>query len=226
MYSICDYFKLNREVVAIAMFYLDRYCTLASSSSTPVTARQFQLVALTSLFIAIKTHGEIKHQGNDKNCDAIEFNINFCASISRNQFTSREIEECEQSMLWVLDWHVNPVVPSSIIDVLINYLPHTAEADMTNDVALYIYECSKHLAELSVAVPALSIGFKPSIVAFACIMYALEDRRLQSEFQATLQEVSYSYFDADEENIKNAIAMLREICPNLCELWQDSSEKS
>lgn len=227
MYTICDYFKLNRVVVSIAIFYVDRYCTLMHSSSTPVTTRQFQLVALTSLFIAIKTHGEIKHQGEVKYEEVIEFNINFCASISRNQFTTREIEECEQSMLRILDWHVNPVVPSNVIDVLMNYITPTAGADIANDVTLLcIYECSRHLAELSISVPGLSIEYKPSIHAYACIMYALEgceaglySSRLRSEFHASLQHALCCYFDHEKENIKEAFELLRIVCPNLNELW-------
>ena len=87
MYDICDYFRLNREVVGVALFYVDRYFTIAFGGSpsgggdsadaaadvgggggggggagfarsSPVTRRRFQLVALTGLYVAIKLHGE------------------------------------------------------------------------------------------------------------------------------------------------------------------------
>ena len=224
MYDICDHFKLNREVVAIAIFYVDRYFTLTHSSEVPVPTRQFQLVALTSLFMAIKVHGEKDYQVETDQDDSIEFNLSFCASISRNQFTPQEIECCEQSLLQLLDWHVNPVVTSNVIDALTNYLSLTSAHP---DAILSIYECAKHLAELAVSVPALSIEHKPSVIAFASILYALDvwdidSVQLHAEFQAVLREAFCSHFDVEEETIENVFAILHVICPDLRKMMQDS----
>jgi hypothetical protein len=222
MHGICDYFDLNREIAAIATFYVDRYFTLVNSPDAPITTRLYQLVALTSLFIAIKTHGELKHH-DEENQDHAEFNISFCAQLSRNQFTLKEIEQCEQSLLCTLDWHVNPVVPSCVIDALINYLPPSLRAD--SDATLYVYECSKHLSELSISIPALSIDRKPSVVAYASILYALEKcdsdlhvPLLQSEFRAVVQDATSYYFQAEKENVEYVIDMLRDILPDFTEL--------
>lgn len=221
MYGICDYLALNRDIVAIATFYVDRYFTLAYSADTPITTRLHQLVALTSLFIAIKTHGELKHRDDD-NQDRVDFNISFCAHLSRNQFTPKEIEECEQSLLYALDWHVNPVVPSCVIDALINYLPPSLRAESTYDATLYVYECSKHLSELIVSIPAMSIDHKPSVLAFASIMYAIEKcdsdlhpSFLQSEFQDTVQDATCDYFQTEKEKIEYVVDVLRVTCPDL-----------
>jgi hypothetical protein len=243
MYDICDYFHLNRDVVAIALFYVDRYFTVTSfpeagcTNQVPVTRKQFQLVALTGLYIAIKTHGEPRNnQGkNQMQWNRAKFSIRVCASISRHQFTSNAIEKCEHLMLQTLEWRVNPIVPSGVvIDALVNYLsPGSVDGSgKTTGVALYVYDCSKYLAELSVSVPALCMVYKPSVIAYASIMYALDiygtmqfSRQRRSEYEAVLQKASGLHFDLEKENIKGARGILQAICPNLSELFSSPSKE-
>lgn len=59
-YSLIDHCEFNRETVAIAMELTDRYLSQASSSSRALQDRnQFQLVAMTALYIAIKTNEKL-----------------------------------------------------------------------------------------------------------------------------------------------------------------------
>jgi len=237
MYDICDHFQLQREVVGIALHYVDRYFTITfgggdadnetsaaptTTSSTsgqrmqvPVTRKEFQLVALTGLYIAVKLHGASRPRNNgDRQIivpggeqtnnvsppnsngsrhqfqeeeqqyqfHRLRFSVAVCASISRSQFTSQEIERCEMKMLNMLHWYVNPIVPSgSIIDLLLLHLPtipsehQVGDGSMDNDcLSVYVYDCAKYLAELSVSVPALCLVYKPSILAYSSILYALE----------------------------------------------------
>ena len=237
MYDICDYFHLNRECVAIALFYVDRYFTLTSfpggrcSEQVPVTRKQFQLVALTGLYIAIKTHGELRNQAKSTNpvqWSRGKFNIQICASISRHQFTPQAIERCEELMLRTLDWRVNPVVPSGVmIDTLLNYLTPGSINCVGNStgVELYVYDCSKYLAELSCSVPALMMVYKPSVIAYASIIYALDvygtklfPPHRRAAFEDVMKQAS-DHFDTKEENIKSARGILQVICPNLSELF-------
>jgi hypothetical protein len=237
MYDICDHFQLQREVVGIALHYVDRYFTItfgggdadnetsAAPTTTssaagqrmqvPVTRKEFQLVALTGLYIAVKLHGASRPRNNgDRQIfvpggeqtnnvsppnsngsrhqfqeeeqqyqfHRLRFSVAVCASISRSQFTSQEIERCEMKMLNMLHWYVNPIVPSgSIIDLLLLHLPtipsehQVGDGSMDNDcLSVYVYDCAKYLAELSVSVPALCLVYKPSILAYSSILYALE----------------------------------------------------
>lgn len=246
MYDICDHFQLQREVVGIALFYVDRYFTITfegdrsdcecgntdgktsptpSCSSqhrqVPVTRKEFQLVALTGLYIAVKLHGasrprdgsnligsrqtivgggytsssppssngsrQQQYQEDEQQYlfHRLRFSIAVCASISRNQFTSQDIELCEMKMLNTLNWHVNPIVSSgSIIDLLLAHLPtfpsqqqlqQDCDGSMDHDcLSVYVYDCAKYLAELSVSVPALCLVYAPSILAYSSILYALE----------------------------------------------------
>jgi len=258
MYDICDYFQLNRQVVGISLFYVDRYFTIsfeggASGGQVPVTRRQFQLVALTGLYIAVKLHGESREEnrtcgqeslGSPKqpNNDSqqpwnrLKFSLAICASISRNQFTTREIEECERKMLSTLDWHVNPIVSSGIvIDSLLIYLPSTMSARTIDgrhtdeSLALFVYDCAKYLTELSVSVPALSLVYKPSVVAYSSILYALDTftakccscftAQSRQEYEKIILQVSSHHFDREKVNVQGAKKILQAICPNLSELF-------
>ena len=262
MYDICDYFKLNREVVGIALFYVDRYFTITFEGSddndsqqqqVPVTRRQFQLVALTGLYIAVKLHGEGRQENptyrpsttklersdsassdcsSQQQWNRLKFSLSVCASISRNQFTTDEIEECERKVFGTLDWHLNPIIPSgNIIDLLLLHLPTMEGGD--DSIALFVYDCAKYLAELSISVPALCLVYKPSIVAYSAILYAMDTLATtkssssdvcftthdRQEYERLVHQVSSQHFHKEKENVSSAMKVLQKICPNLSELF-------
>ncbi len=245
MYDICDYFQLHRDVVAVALHYVDRYFTITfggddmDSEDQPVTRRDFQLVALTSLYIAIKLHGESRNQNQGQlrhvepvQWNKLKFNLSVCASISRHQFTPSVIEECECRILSTLKWHVNPIVPSGIlIDSLVNYFPSSLEPS----IAMYVYDCAKYLAELSVSVPALSLVYMPSVVAYASILYSMDTLKGTScefsfkekrDYEEVVYVASNGHFDIHREKIVNARKILEAICPDLKNLFPTPSASS
>lgn len=64
MYEVVDHFSYDRNIVSISLRYIDQYVSylLANSSrvgSQVVKRRHFQLIAVTSLYLAIKIHGEL-----------------------------------------------------------------------------------------------------------------------------------------------------------------------
>mmetsp|Transcript_21572 Transcript_21572/g.41582 ORF Transcript_21572/g.41582 Transcript_21572/m.41582 type:complete len:374 (-) Transcript_21572:331-1452(-) len=245
MYDICDYFQLHRDVVAVALHYVDRYFTVTfggvdvDCEDKPVTRRDFQLVALTSLYIAIKLHGESRtqYQGQHRQVEPVQwnklkFNLSVCASISRHQFTPSVIEECECRILSTLKWHVNPIVPSGIlIDSLVNYFPSSLDPS----IAMYVYDCAKYLAELSVSVPALSLVYIPSVIAYASILYSMDTLKGTScefsfkekrEYEQVVHDASNGHFDVHRAKIVNARNILEAICPNLQDLFPTPSASS
>ncbi|KAL3759162.1 hypothetical protein ACHAWU_002043 [Discostella pseudostelligera] len=76
MFDVVDHFQYDRNVVSIALWYIDRYVghllveeernqrraggSGTESVSQPIKRRHFQLIAVTSLYLAIKVHGELK----------------------------------------------------------------------------------------------------------------------------------------------------------------------
>jgi hypothetical protein len=81
MFDVVDHFQYDRNVVSIALWYIDRYVghllveeernqrrggsstsshAGTETDSQPIKRRHFQLIAVTSLYLAIKVHGELK----------------------------------------------------------------------------------------------------------------------------------------------------------------------
>lgn len=78
MYDVVDHFKYDRNVVSIALRYIDQYVShllmrKSSSVEEPVVKRRhFQLIAVTSLYLAIKINGELQEEP-EKGCEPYDF---------------------------------------------------------------------------------------------------------------------------------------------------------
>lgn len=258
MYELCDYFKLHREVVAIALFYVDRYFTITfRNGENPVTKREFQLIGLTALYIAIKTHGQSRQVEEDGVFNKLKFSLHVCASTSREQFTAAQIEQCECLMLTTLDWRLNPIVPSGcVIEQLVAFLPCAmgmssmsegsgtagggAEDDLMNhgqSVQNFVYDCATYLSELAVSVAALSLVYKPTVVAYASILASVDMLLVDSsssrvtketmiEYDLLLNRASHHHFESNKEEVAKAKEILAVMAPNLTVLFPSPFEGS
>eukprot|EP00580_Thalassiosira_gravida_P018045 CAMPEP_0201677510 /NCGR_PEP_ID=MMETSP0494-20130426/44271_1 /ASSEMBLY_ACC=CAM_ASM_000839 /TAXON_ID=420259 /ORGANISM="Thalassiosira gravida, Strain GMp14c1" /LENGTH=202 /DNA_ID=CAMNT_0048160479 /DNA_START=55 /DNA_END=660 /DNA_ORIENTATION=- len=90
-YQVVDHFDFNREVVSVAMSYLDRYL-----ATRTVNRRIFQLAAMTALYLAIKLYEPGK------------LRMSSLIDLSRGYFLAEHIVTMEDSMLQSLHWHVHP----------------------------------------------------------------------------------------------------------------------
>ncbi len=89
-YQVVDHFDFNRQVVAIALNYLDRYLALR-----PVNRKIFQLAAMTCLFIAIKMN------------ESKVLSLSAFLSLSRGYFQAEHVLAMEHAILryvGVLHW--------------------------------------------------------------------------------------------------------------------------
>jgi lipoyl(octanoyl) transferase len=151
-YQVVDHFDFNREIVSVAMSYLDRYLSTRS-----VNRRMFQLAAMTALYLAIKLYepGKIR--------------MSSLIDLSRGYFLEDHIVTMEDSMLQTLGWHVHPPTPYSFVREMIYMLPvQTTPRDRhdTNELARF-------LTELSVC-DYWFVTKKPSSIALASLLNALE----------------------------------------------------
>lgn len=264
MYELCDYFQLQREVVGIALFYVDRYFTItfggvgaditdggSTFGATPVTKRDFQLVGLTALYIAIKTHGQSRpnldtsSSSSDVAFNKLKFSLHVCASTSREQFTASQIEECERMMLQTLEWRLNPIVPSGfVIELLVVFLPCVvmegellSESGQQSVVQNFVYDCATYLTELAVSVAALNLVYKPSVIAYASILAALDilleddssssslssssrvTRDIIIEYDAILNQASCRHFEMNKSEVVKAKEILGVMAPNVSALF-------
>lgn len=158
MYHVVDTHDLERELVAVALAYMDRYL---STCAPAITRRDLhRLVGMASLYIAVKVYG---HQGRSLELASL-------ARLSRGLFTEKHILTVEKSMLGVLQWRMHPPTPLSYLVLLVQLLPRGACAPFSRDV-LFTRIC--FLLESSLAVPHF-FGERPSDVAVAACFEVME----------------------------------------------------
>jgi len=114
VFDIIDRLKLHRETAIVAISYLDRVCS-STSSSRAAKARgdrnEYQLVAVSSLFIAIKIH-----ELNILSADMLSY-------ITKNMYTQDEITSCEHDILSALEWKMFGPTSVQFVDYILALLP-------------------------------------------------------------------------------------------------------
>ncbi|KAL7465962.1 hypothetical protein ACHAXS_006267 [Conticribra weissflogii] len=151
-YQVVDHFDFNREIVSVAMSYLDRYL-----ATRTVTKKIFQLAAMTSLYVAIKLYEPSK------------LRMSALIDLSRGYFAAEHIVSMEDSLLQALGWHVHPPTPFSFVRDLSQLLPPEIAASIRHDAS----ELARFLTELSVC-DYYFVTRKHSSVAIAALINAID----------------------------------------------------
>eukprot|EP00579_Thalassiosira_antarctica_P009758 CAMPEP_0201908202 /NCGR_PEP_ID=MMETSP0903-20130614/383_1 /ASSEMBLY_ACC=CAM_ASM_000552 /TAXON_ID=420261 /ORGANISM="Thalassiosira antarctica, Strain CCMP982" /LENGTH=337 /DNA_ID=CAMNT_0048442493 /DNA_START=172 /DNA_END=1185 /DNA_ORIENTATION=+ len=193
-YQVVDHFDFNREVVSVAMSYLDRYL-----ATRTVNRRIFQLAAMTALYLAIK----LFEPGKLRMTSLID--------LSRGYFTAEHIVTMEDSMLQSLHWHVHPPTPFAFCGDLMLLVSGDINPRARHDVS----ELSRFMTELSVC-DYWFVTKKPSSVALAAIINAIElqgpsriDPRYKVEFLHRVVDIGMDI--ANDSEIIECYERLREM---------------
>mmetsp|Transcript_28279 Transcript_28279/g.46396 ORF Transcript_28279/g.46396 Transcript_28279/m.46396 type:complete len:208 (-) Transcript_28279:273-896(-) len=149
-----DFSEIDRGVVSIALSYFDRYLSCHTSKDRT----SFQLVSMTSLYLAVKLHSTRKISASSM------------SSLSKGCFRVDQILKMEICIIKSLRWHLNPPTPSMYLNV-VNPLFDISVIDP--QASFEITELSRYLLELSVC-DAYFIDKKPSSIAYAAISVAME----------------------------------------------------
>lgn len=199
-YSIVDRFRFDREIVAFAMQVVDRFLSKPSTSIQDyLNDRQhFQLLALTSLYIAIKI------------MEPKAFGIDRVASMSYGMYSVDDIESMEMTILTSLEWQING--PTSIqlaYHILSVLLPHVKLEESTWSIIL---DEIRFQAEFAIRDYHLSTQ-RTSTVAMATIFNSLKDldRELRKTILGALLKVlDERLFDSPREMLaaKNRLSSL------------------
>ena len=217
-FEVVDHFEFDREVVSIALSYLDRVVSLKTKESgVPMLRREFQLVAVTCLYLAIKLHGETDSYDGPRR----KLKIHAFVELSRGLFTVETLAAKEREILKMLEWEVNPPTTVRIVATMLRLLPECdlyEGADSIN-TASAVYERARYLTELAVCVSTFSFNYTTSEVAFAsilCAMEALDDkvlipREVRIEFLNRIsQATNLTPFAVDP-----VCQLLIELCPSM-----------
>jgi Cyclin, N-terminal domain len=222
-YEVVDHFGFDREVVAIALNYLDRVVAIkVKSSQDPISKREFQLVAVTSLYVAIKLHGENETTDSPRR----KLKIDAFVELSRGFFQVEIIEATESNILSALNWHVNPPTMLRFISTFLCLLPQWTPAEHPTPHANAeggIYDVSRYFTELSVCVSNFAFNCKASVVAYASILCAIEALQrtvpipyhVRVAFMNNIAEATGLLPEMEE--VRRVREMLKELCPSMFE---------
>lgn len=177
-YQIIDFCKFDRESVEIAMNYLDRFLLTRSESATRALHDRsvYQLASMSALYTAVKIH------------EPQALNPTVVSQLSRNTYSTQQIEEMEASMLQALDWRVNPPTALAFVREFIRIMmipPNggSGETDPTSELAASTQATILALAAMQTehAVGDYSLISTPaSSIAYCAFLNAMEATVLAS----------------------------------------------
>eukprot|EP00563_Minutocellus_polymorphus_P002052 CAMPEP_0181041258 /NCGR_PEP_ID=MMETSP1070-20121207/11503_1 /TAXON_ID=265543 /ORGANISM="Minutocellus polymorphus, Strain NH13" /LENGTH=472 /DNA_ID=CAMNT_0023119357 /DNA_START=62 /DNA_END=1480 /DNA_ORIENTATION=- len=167
-FKVADSLSMSREIVAVAVSYLDRYLGTLDDPAAALSRRQFQLVCLTCLYVATKLY-------DHKILPPVSI-----VNLSRGCFTARDIEDMERTILDALQWRLSPPTPLTFAKHLLLLLPRTS---VSRPVRRTVSDVAKYLTELAVIDYAF-VGRKASSVGLAAVLTAMDVATYEFELSA------------------------------------------
>mmetsp|Transcript_16702 Transcript_16702/g.38451 ORF Transcript_16702/g.38451 Transcript_16702/m.38451 type:complete len:323 (-) Transcript_16702:281-1249(-) len=152
-YQVVDHFDYSREVVSVAMHYLDRFL-----ARKVVNKRVFQLAAMAALVLAVKLNEPAK------------LSMSAMIELSRGYFTVAQMEAMELSLMRELQWLLHPPCSFNFIKNIVYLLPQQHSGPHARQDIL---ELSRFLSELSI-IDYFFVAQRPSHVAVAAIANAMQ----------------------------------------------------
>mmetsp|Transcript_30592 Transcript_30592/g.52235 ORF Transcript_30592/g.52235 Transcript_30592/m.52235 type:complete len:346 (+) Transcript_30592:257-1294(+) len=188
---------MSRETAMIAMSYLDRFLWSKKTSRRTKAQqlrmerarrdrREYQLVAMTSLYVAIKIHES-----------SIEMDARTMSRLSRGFHSAQDILSCEREMLPCLQWKMNGPTSYQFIHYILELLPDATDLN----AALKLYAGSRRQVELSVQ-DHVFVPIKRSTVAVAAMLNSLDEIDsidFSSEERAEFLQRLFESFDLEED---------------------------
>ena len=225
-YEVVDHFAFDREVVAIALDYLDRVVAASQArTGKRIGKRDFQLLAVTSLYMALKVHGEVD-PSDDARKPVVrhKLSINAFVELSRGFFPVELIEATERDILSALKWKVNPPTSLKFISSFLRLLP--SKSDPREDlehrkIMGSIYDMARYFTELSVCVSDFSFLHKNSVAAYASVQLATQvlQESLQIPFQINIDLqnaiTAVTGVTATDPAVLAARLAIRALCPDV-----------
>jgi Cyclin, N-terminal domain/Cyclin, C-terminal domain len=159
-YQVVDFCKFNRETVAISMNYLDRFMssTTAGASVALQDRKVYQLVAMTTLYTAVKIH------------EPEAMDPKLVSTLSRGTYSPAQVEAMEASILPAIQWRLNPPTAMAFVRQFLDLLPSNIIDSYQRDA---VYDLSKFQTELAVSEYDF-LSVRASIIGYCALMNALE----------------------------------------------------
>jgi len=196
-YQVVDFCKFRRETVLIGMSYLDRYLCTEKGLEALCNRKQYQLAAMTALYIAIKLH------------EPLEMETSLLADLSRGCYNEMEFVDMEQTILTALEFRVNGPTPLGFVQYFMGLMPETVHPS----VAALVMDYARFQIELSVAEQTM-VDIKPSEIALGSVLNAMEGMdtallplKLQGKFIRSIERHS-EIFISQVEHTQSRLSLM------------------
>ena len=196
-YQVVDFCKFRRETVLIGMSYLDRFLCTEKGLEALCNRKQYQLAAMTALYIAIKLH------------EPLEMETSLLADLSRGCYKEMEFVDMEQTILAALTFRVNGPTPLGFVQYFMGLMPETVHPT----VAALVMDYARYQIELSVSQQSM-VDIKPSEIALAAVLNAMEGMdttlfppKLQGKFLRSIERYS-ELFVAQAEHTQSRLSFM------------------
>lgn len=221
-FQVSDCFDFDRGVVSVALNYLDRAVTQNQETHKFTTNRELQLVAVTALYLATKLHGETESppQGRGRKYERKKLTIQAFVVLSKHHFTTSAIEAMELELLSILKWQLNPTDARVYVACMLELMP-----ERQTYLAQWraIFDVARYIAELSLGEVDLVFSTRPSVVACASILCAINSLGRSSRSLPpvhVLQCMSNKIFQAtslglEMDIVKQTAICLTHLCPSI-----------
>jgi hypothetical protein len=157
-FRVVDYFRIDREVVAISLSFLDRFLANCRCDRT-----SFKLAATTTLHLAVKLLYPCKLA-----------DLGILSDLSRGEFDMCDVSEMEAHILHALSWNLHPPTAIAFSSIFLDYffssarMLHVPINDLDD-----ICDVSSFFCELAVC-DYFFVPLGASRIALAAILNALE----------------------------------------------------
>lgn len=167
-YKTVDQYNFKRESVQIAMSYLDRFLSTKQGETYLEDQMMYQLATITCLYIAMKFH------------ESVSLDVTFFTKMSNGYYSKNQIFETEVIILFALQWKMNPPTVAVFVRHILQLLP---KSSMPNDLRQKVYESAQYQAEVATLDYTVSVLNRPSAVAMAIVMNALDQTIIEYQMK-------------------------------------------
>jgi len=156
-FRVVDYFRIDREVVAVSLSFLDRFLAKYRCDRT-----SFKLAATTTLHLAVKLLYPCKLA-----------DLGILSDLSRGEFDMKDVSAMETTVLHTLHWNLHPPTAIAFSAIFLDYFFASRVVTITSTDLDDMYDVSSFFSELAVC-DYFFVHLRPSTVALAAILNAIE----------------------------------------------------
>lgn len=156
-FRVVDYFRIDREVVALSISFLDRFLATCRCDRT-----SFKLAATSTLNLAVKLLYPCKLG-----------DLGILSDLSRGEFDMADVAEMESHILQSLSWQLHPPTPVAFASILLDFVFSDPNKRISGADLDDIYDVSSFFCDLAVC-DYFFVPMKASNIAVAAILNALE----------------------------------------------------